>query len=282
MDTTDTQSRQWVELGRATTQTHFGHIRETAVYAPGSDHVAVTDSVDLTRGEQATYPTIDELVDKAKQAEGAAAEKRRAAARKAAETRRANRDAAIKAVADSDEVETEAFLALIRTWANRKGLCTSLEGIIQRELGVLMLESDYDDPNYDKVRLTPAPGQPATISKEVIAKTVKVVKRDYHSYWNSSIQAIIDKLGLPEPVIYNDTFEVITTYRPDVRRMRERGYTDLSGNVTEEQVRQYARDYPARMHDYLERDIKYVTIPDPKRALDAAATAATPPSTVTT
>lgn len=242
------------------------------------DHVAVhaidviaapdvNDLVEARRRVDVFAPDANDLVARAREAELKRDEVRREAARKAAATRAANRKAALDHLAEGDTVDTAEFVTLIRDWARRKNLCTSLEVTLQRHLGLRFYENVIDPKtgNYnDKDRLALTPNNPKTLNKAAITKAVRLAKRDVGTYFNDSLEKIIVALNLPDLIEYDDVWEVTATRTLGINasRLRRYGYTNANGEITEEEVRRYARDYSTH---YENPQYKFTMRPDPRR-----------------
>lgn len=216
-----------------------------------------------------TIPVSTELADLA-DAEALKTEARREAAKKAAATRKANADAALAKMAEGDTIDTEEFLAMVRKWATRKSLCTTLEQVLQTQLKLRFLETVSVNGGYDDdLRLTPRPDQRKTLTKLEIAILWRHIQRSYGGYINTALRTLIEKLNLPEPVVYEDRYTATVTHEITRRDLERRGHLDPGSEISDDGLRRYVRDYIGGGTG----NITITRIPDPRRP------AATPAST---
>lgn len=193
------------------------------------------------------------------------AEAKRASARKAAETRRAN----IEKDRQSDTVSTDELMKSLRLYARRKAMCQEAELIIQRQLGLHLLEPEYNDNGdggyKDSTRFTLRDGEPERIAKATVAKALQYARVNYSSYVSKSLEDAMEKLNIPNFKPLNDTFTITWTTTVTRDQLRRHGLTSqadedrIDGRRLAERVNNYI-NHPQYHH--------IDVVPDPNRPAD--------------
>lgn len=215
-------------------------------------------SPDVTATEDAGQPTELSAFEAELKAEA-----KRASARKAAETRRAN----IEKDRQSDTVSTDELMKSLRLYARRKAMCQEAELIIQKQLGLHLLEPEYNQEGgfNDATRFMLRDGEPERIAKTTVAKALVYARTNYSSYVSKSLEDAMEKLNIPNFKPLNDTFTITWTATVTREQMRRHG---LSSQAEEDRID--GRRLAERVTNYISRPQYHHVdvVPDPNRPAD--------------
>lgn len=140
-------------------------------------------------------------------------------------------------------INTAEFVAMVRDWAERGGLCNDVEREMQRVLKLRFMTRSYDyvTGDYDeKDRMTLKPGQPETLDRGEVERTVTLVRARFHNRGYDVARLVRDlaaKFGL-DLTVYNDTFTVTWTKTLTLAQMTNLGW---NGDTDPAELRQFAQ-----------------------------------------